>query len=63
MYLFQYRCQNWRTLLQEVQFSSGVFKRDIEPWFLQMDYGGVAKQRTNGRDDGCAIFYRNTKFR
>ena len=52
-----------KTLLQEVQFSSGVFKRDIEPWFLQMDYGGVAKQRTNGRDDGCAIFYRNTKFR
>lgn len=51
--------------LQEVQFSreEDIFNNDLVPWFTKSGYDHVAKQRTNGRDDGCVIFYRPDKFR
>jgi len=48
--------------LQEVQFFRDVFIKDIRPWFEQLGYDHVSKQRTNDRDDGCAIFVNSEKF-
>jgi len=58
--------------LQEVQFTgfpvynspdSNVFKCDIQPWFSQFGYDMAFKQRTGGKDDGCAIFVDKSKFK
>lgn len=49
--------------LQEVQFSSpDHFTSHIAPWFERRGYQGVSKCRTGGKEDGCAIFFRKTKF-
>jgi len=57
--------------LQEVQFTgfpvynspdSNIFKCDIQPWFSQFGYEVAFKQRTGGKDDGCAIFVDKSKF-
>jgi len=48
--------------LQEAQFFRNLFNTDIKPWFEQEGYDHVSKQRTNDREDGCAVFVNSEKF-
>ena len=49
--------------LQEVQFVDNIFKNDILPWFEHEGYDNVHKQRTNGKEDGCVVFYKRSMFK
>jgi protein angel len=46
--------------LQEIDAG---FLEDYNNYFHHAGYQGVFKKRTGDKSDGCAIFYRDTKFR
>ncbi|KAK3863556.1 hypothetical protein Pcinc_030706 [Petrolisthes cinctipes] len=47
-------------MLQEVQASH--YHSHYLPWFTYLGYDGLFKKRTGLKSDGCAIFYKRSKF-
>lgn len=47
-------------MLQEVQASH--YHTYYLPWFTYLGYDGLFKKRTREKCDGCAIFYKRSKF-
>lgn len=46
--------------LQEVEMSQYI--RIIEPRFHHLGFRGIFKKKSGDKDDGCAIFYRTSRF-
>ncbi|KAK4291528.1 hypothetical protein Pmani_035657 [Petrolisthes manimaculis] len=47
-------------MLQEVQASH--YHSHYLPWFTYLGYDGLFKKRTGNKSDGCAIFYKRSRF-
>lgn len=61
--LLQYEIKNLNPdvlMLQEVQASH--YHTYYLPWFKYLGYDGLFKKRTREKCDGCAIFYKCSKF-
>ena len=65
--------ERWQRILKEIQeydpdilccqeVQNDHFQSQISPALSALNFNGFYKQRTGGKNDGCAIFYKRDKF-